>query len=39
MVNTIQFNATRFNTKDDNNLLELTDNKTTQLSFVPTSTL
>lgn len=26
MVNTIQFNATRFNTKDDNNLLELTDN-------------
>ena len=26
MVNAIQFNATRFNTKDDNNLLELTDN-------------
>lgn len=39
MVNAIQFNATRFNTKDDNNLLELTDNKTTRLSFVPTSTL
>ena len=26
MVNAIQFNVTRFNTKDDNNLLELTDN-------------
>ena len=39
MVNTIQFNTTRFNTKDDNNLLELTDNKTTQLSFVLTSIL